>query len=42
MNKETTDEELEQMLDRDRLAVFMSHVSPEDVAAAAVRSAADD
>lgn len=43
MNKETTDEELEQMLDRDRLAVFMSHVSSEDAAvaaAAAVTSAA--
>lgn len=31
MNKETTDQELEQMLDRDRLAVFISHVSSEDV-----------
>ncbi|XP_011618412.1 syntaxin-3-like [Takifugu rubripes] len=27
VNEETTDEELEQMLDRDRLAVFMSHMS---------------
>lgn len=36
MNRETTDQELEQMLDRDRLAVFMSHVSAEDVAVATV------
>lgn len=35
MNEELTDKELEQMLDHDRLAVFMSHVSTDDVTAAA-------
>lgn len=40
VNQEPTDEELEQMLDRHRLAVFMSHVSTEDVAAATVTPAA--
>lgn len=40
VSKETTDKELEQMLDRDRLAVFVSHVSTDDITAASVMSSA--
>lgn len=40
MNKETTDEELEQMLDRNRLAVFVSHVGIDEITAVAVMSSA--
>lgn len=36
VDRETTDEELEQMLDRDRLAIFMSHVSTDEATPPAV------
>lgn len=38
VDKEATDEELEQLLDRQSLSVFLSHVGSDDITAAAVMS----
>lgn len=41
VDKETTEEELDQMLDADSLAVFVSHVGADDITSEAVMSSAD-